>query len=141
MDAMRRAVLLLLVPALVAAAGVAAAGGKKPKKKKTNVVGIVELTVVRVTDNKVITVDGRVRNLDDEPLEALTLVFHFLGPDGDQVTQSSGQVSSDVLAPGEEAEFHWQMSDHPRAVEVRVEATGRQGFELKLDKPGPYAVE
>jgi hypothetical protein len=135
MDVTRRAV-LSLVPALAFAAG-----GKKPEKRKSGKVGLLELTVHRLTDEKRIEVDGRLRNVGDKPLDGLMLVLHFLGPDADPVTQLRGKIDSEVLDAGEETEFHWQLGDHPRAVEVQVTGADGQGFEVAVDRPGPYAVE
>jgi hypothetical protein len=135
MDVTRRAV-LSLAPALALAAG-----KKKSDKRKSGSIGLLELSVRRLTDERRIEVDGRLRNAGDKPLEGLSLVLHFLGADEDQVTQLRGKIDNEVLDAGEETEFHWQLGDHPRAVEVRVTGADSQGFEIAVDKPGPYAVE
>jgi hypothetical protein len=33
------------------------------------------------------------------------------------------------------------MQDHARAVEVLISAQGGNGFEVKVDQPGPYPIE
>ncbi|HVX67304.1 MAG TPA: hypothetical protein VHA11_11910 [Bryobacteraceae bacterium] len=135
MDVTRRAV-LSLAPALALAAG-----KKKSEKRRPGRVGLLELSVHRISDEKRIEVDGRLRNDGDKPLQGLALVLHFLGADEDQVTQLRGRIDNEVLDAGDEAEFHWQLGDHPRAVEVRVTGADSQGFEVDVDRPGPYPVE
>jgi hypothetical protein len=138
MDVTRRALLCSLSP-------LAIAGGRKDKPKggkpRGGKVALLELAVHRAGDENRIEIDGRLRNDGDRPLDGLTLMLHFLGADNDQVSQLRGKIDNEALDAGEESEFHWQLSNNPRAVEVQVTAANKQGFEVDLDKPGPYPIE
>ena len=114
---------------------------KQDQRVQAGVADVPELAVRRESDERTISVEGRVRNSGGKPIRGLTLVFHLLAPGGEEVTRQRGTIEEESLDPGEESEFHWQMPDHARAVEVRVTAQGSNGFEVKVNQPGPYAIE
>jgi hypothetical protein len=124
--------------ALCLVASLAAAARDKPKK---GVAAILEISVRRSAEERVISVEGRVANSGAKPIAGLTLVFRILAPSGEEVSRQRGAVEQDPLDPGEESEFHWQMKDHARAVEVRIEAVSHDGFDVTVEKPGPYTIE
>jgi len=128
-----------LVP-LVAAA---AAAGKKKKigKLEPGTAEIVEISIRRLAGERLIAIEGRVRNVGEKPIKGLTLVFSIVGPNGQEVSSQRGKVDDGVLDPGEESEFHWQMNDHARAVEVLVKASGGDDFDVPVRNAGPYAIE
>jgi thioredoxin reductase len=117
-----------------------AAGGKKSKEPTTPRVEVLELSVKRTTEGTV-EVDGTIRNCGDKPIHDLVLRFKVLSPDGEVLTTQKGEISPEVLDAGEEAEFHWKMRDHARAVALRVEATDRSDSLLAVAKSGPYMIE
>jgi len=90
---------------------------------------------------RLITVDGRVGNCGLRPIQKLTLLFHFRATDAQVITTQRGVIGEEVLEPGEDAEFYWQLRDHPRAVDFTIEAVDGSGRDLRVDKPGPYPVE
>lgn len=114
---------------------------KRDQRLQDGIADVPELAVHREADERTISVEGRVRNSGGKPIRGLTLVFHLLAPGGEEVTRQRGKIDEESLDPGEESEFHWQMPDHARAVEVRVTAQGGNGFEVKVSRPGPYAIE
>ena len=132
----RRAVTFLLP-----LAAASAADKKKPERLKPGIAEVVEISVRRSAEERVISIDGRVRNSGEKPIKGLTLVFSIVAPGGEEVSRQRGTIEDDPLEPGEESEFHWQLNDHARAVQVRVAAANHDGFEVKVVKPGPYVIE
>ncbi len=130
---LRRALLALMVPMLVGA------GEKKPKPKPP-AVEVLEAAAKRTTEGT-IELDGRVRNCGEKPIEGLVLLFNMLAPGDEIVTRQRGRVEQDVVEPGEEVEFHWQMREPPRAVRFRVGAADGREMELPVQKSGPYPIE
>jgi hypothetical protein len=127
----------VVVPAVLNAEDKKQAQGVKP-----GIADLPEIAIHRSSDEPVtISVEGRVRNTGGKPIRGLTLVFHLLAPGGEEVTRQRGKIDEDSLGPGEESEFHWQMPDHARAVEVLITAQGANTFEVKVNQPGPYAIE
>jgi hypothetical protein len=117
---------------------VSAAGRKKPEP---GIAEIVEITVRRLAGERLIAIEGRVRNAGEKPIKGLTLVFSIVGPNGQEVSRQRGTIDEGALEPGAESEFHWQMNDHARAVEVLVKAVGGNDFDVAVRKAGPYAIE
>lgn len=99
------------------------------------------LEVVPRRSEGLITIDGRLRNIGARPLEGLELVLDFAASDGQVITRQRGAVETDPLDPGQEAEFRWQMRDHPRAVSVRIRAVARKDAELPVKNAGPHFIE
>ena len=132
---MRRLVVFAILPLLALGAG-----DKKGKSPRAPRVEVLELTVQRTTE-RTVEIDGRVRNCGEKSIRHLVLHFKVLSPEGDVVTTQTGEISPEVLEPGEEAEFHWRMRDHARAVSLRVEASAPNDPVLALANPGPYAIE
>ncbi len=136
--AVTRRTVVFLLP-LVAAS--AAGGQKKSERLKPGIAEVVEISVRRPAEEHIISIDGRIRNAGERPIKGLTLVFSIIAPGGEEVSRQRGAIEDDPLEPGEESEFHWQLNDHARAVEVRVAAANHDGFQVGVVKPGPYAIE
>ncbi len=115
------------------------AGPQKRKSLRPPEVEVVEISVRRV--ERLLEIDGRVRNSGERPLRGLILLFDLLASGREVLTTQKGAVEEEVLEPGGEAEFRWQMKDHVRAVSLRVNAVDRSGSELPVKRPGPYPVE
>jgi hypothetical protein len=126
--------------ALAAAALVPAASKKKPKSTALLKMEVVEATARRTPDGRV-EMDGRILNSGQRTIEQLVLIFRLTAPSNEVITTQRGKLDTAVLEPGEEAEFHWQMRDHARAVKFQVEATDRYANQLTVEKPGPYPIE
>jgi len=124
---------------LLALASLWCDAGQKRKPPKPPEVRVIEV-IARRTEG-LITIDGRVGNCGAKPIRRLTLLFHLRAPGGQVVTTQRGLTAEEVLAPGEESEFHWQMRDHARAVELMVGAVDASDNDLVVDRPGPYPVE
>ncbi len=114
---------------------------KGPAAKPGPPLQMVGLEIQRVPEDHTIAVEGAVRNIGDRPLHNIILVFHVVAPNGEEVSRQRGQVPNDPFEPGEEYEFHWQMRDSARAVEIRVRALDRQGHIIDVANPGPYTIE
>lgn len=124
---------------LAALASLLCGAGQKRKAPSPPEVEVVEVKAHRL--KRLISVDGRVSNGSPRPIQKLTLVFHFRTTDGQVLTTQRGTIQEEILEPGEESEFYWQMRDHVRAVEFTVEAVDGSGRDLTVDKAGPYPVE
>jgi hypothetical protein len=88
------------------------------QKAKTGEIDIVEVTAHRGDD--MIEIDGRVRNTSDKTILGLTLSFDFTASDGSVMTTQTAPVDEETLAAGEEAAFHLQLNNPPRAVNFKV---------------------
>ncbi|MSV28235.1 MAG: hypothetical protein EXQ52_05755 [Bryobacterales bacterium] len=130
---MRLAAALFLVLAL------SVLGADKKKAPKPPDVEVLEASAHR-SDGK-ITLVGRVRNSGVKPIQGLVLVFDFMAPGRQVVTTQRGGVDEEVLNVTEEASFHMQLNEPPRAVEFRVNAVDEAGRDLRVDKPGPFPIE
>jgi hypothetical protein len=125
---------LFLAPALIF--------GKPEKKGRPKLkVEVEQLQIRRVPEDKTIAIEGRIRNAGEHPISRSFVIFRVLAPDGEEVSKQRGPIEEDPLGPGEVYEFHWQMKDLARGVEVRVEVQDRNYREVKVDKPGPYPIE
>jgi hypothetical protein len=125
----------VLVPLLLLAAG-----GQKRKPTKPPSLEVLEITVHRTTE-RTVEIDGRIRNSGDKQLQKITIRFRVLAPDNATLTTQRGDLEPEILDPGEEAEFHWQMREPARAVAVLVEAVDLRDAELVIAKAGPYAID
>jgi hypothetical protein len=102
-------------------------------------VGVVRISVQR--EQRLVAVEGIVRNNSDRPLRGLVVFFSFLDADGHTITRKKTQVGAGTLEPGDEGEFLGQTPDPVRAVQIRLEAEDKDGRVLRVDKPGPYDIE
>jgi hypothetical protein len=132
MAATRRLV-LLLAPLLALAAG--------NSKKEAPTIKVVESAVHRSSSDRLISIDGRIVNSGQRAIPNLVLIFEVTGVDGQVVSRQRGKIEEDPFDPGAESEIHWQMSDQPAAVEVVVRAVARDDRPVKVEEPGPYAIE
>ncbi|MGD0200673.1 MAG: FxLYD domain-containing protein [Bryobacteraceae bacterium] len=135
MAATRRLV-LLLAPALMLAAA-----GKEARRPSRTRIEMVELKIRRVPEDGTVSVEGRLRNSGERPIRGLHVVFCVLAPGGEEVARQRGDVEQDPFEPGQEYEFHWQMKDPVRGVEVRVVARYAGELEVEVQKAGPYTIE
>jgi hypothetical protein len=99
------------------------------------------MTVHRLNTDPLLVIDGRIVNSGPQPIRKLVLIFEVTGMDGQVVSRQRGKVDQDPLDIGEESEFHWQMSDEVRAVEVGLRAVAHDEQPVKVEEPGPYAIE
>ena len=125
--------------ALLALATLCFALPQKRKSPPPPAIAIVEIVARR--SERLLTIDGRLRNLADRPLQGLELVLEFETTDGKVITRQRGAVEPDPLEPGEEAEFRWQMRDHARAVSFRIQAVERTGREIIVKNAGPHFID
>jgi hypothetical protein len=125
---------------LLALATLSTAGDRKRNQPlKPAEIEIVEVTVQRGEER--VSLDGRVKNSGDRPAAGVVLIFDFFAPGRQPVTSKRGALEAETLGPGETAEFHAYVPAPPRAVEIRIQAEEGNGRELKVVKPGPYAIE
>lgn len=126
----RRRFLLLPLASLCVAA---------PKKGKSPEVSVIQVTCRRLGDD--VALDGRLKVGGMKPLKKIRLLFDFLGTDRQLLETKRGEVEEDLLAPGEEAEFHVRVADPVRAVLYSIRAEDGDGRELNVDKSGPFPIE
>lgn len=113
----------------------------EPQKRKPAPPSVEIVEILAHRSEKTLTIDGRVRNSGGQPIQGLQLVLDFLSSDGRVVTRQRGTLDSPWLDPGEQAEFQWQMRDHPRAVSFVVRAVDRAQTELPVRNAGPHWIE
>jgi hypothetical protein len=109
------------------------------KKKKPPEVTILECNGRR--DAGKITLDGKVRNTGEKPLNGLLLLFDFLSSDKVILTTQKGPVEDEVLDPGQESTFHLQCEQPPRAVRFQLNAVDHSGRDLRVANAGPFAID
>jgi hypothetical protein len=134
--ALTRRFILLWAPALA----LAARGKKKPNPEELTI-AIAEFNVRRLSGERIIAIDGSLRNSGLKPIHKLVLVFEFLGPDEEIISRQRGAIDEEDLDPGDESEFHWQMRDQARAVDLRISAVARSADYVKVEQPGPYVIQ
>jgi hypothetical protein len=128
----------ILIAALLVAVGLAGAN-KKEKKKKQFEIQVLETTARRAEG--IISVDARVRNVGDRPIEELILLFDIMAAGEQVISTQKTPVDDEELAAGAETSVHVQMRDAVRAVSYRVNATDRAGHDFNVLKSGPYVIE
>lgn len=115
-----------------------------PAEKKRNLPKPPDLEVVEAVARRLegqISIDGRVRNCGEKPLNKLKLFFDFMAPGRQVITTKNSEIEDGILEPGSESEFHLRLVDPVRAVEFRINAEEGSGHELRVDKNGPFPVE
>ena len=128
---MRRVGLGLLLLALVASGA--------QKKRRALEILVVETAVRR--GEGIITVDGKVRNTGERPIQGLTLLFDFLAPGRQVMTTQKIQMEEPVLAPGQEAVYRGALTDPVRSVRYRFHAADEAGRDVRVDNGGPFSIE
>ena len=108
------------------------------KRKKDNI-EIVQANAHRIENT--INMDGEIRNKGEKAISGLVLQFDFMDSDHVLLTQKKAAMDEESLEPGKEASFHVQMDDVVRAVEFQVNAVDEAGRDLRVEKPGPFAIE
>jgi hypothetical protein len=119
----------------------AAGDRRKQDPAEGPTIKVVEIAVRRSSSEAIITIDGRIVNSGQRPIRNLVLIFDVTAMDGEVVSRQRGKVDEDPFDPGEESEFHWQMREHARAVQVSVRAVSSHENAVKVEASGPYAVE
>ncbi len=109
------------------------------QKTKTGDIDIVEVAAHR--DNDVIAIDGRVRNTSDKTIHGLVLSFDFTASDGSVMTTQTAPVDEETLGAGDEAPFHLQLSNPPRAIKFKISALNESKRWLRVSRGGPFAID
>ena len=134
---MRNVVPVLLVA--LATLSVAADRKRNQAPPRPAEIEIVEITARRGEGR--VSLDGRVKNTGERAAAGIVLLFDFMAPGRQVITTKRGNLEIETLEPGEEAEFHVYAPEPPRAVEIRVQVQDGSERDLKVIKPGPYAIE
>ncbi len=129
----RTAIAIVPVGLLAAAAG----EGSSQPAQQLEISGFA----ARRTSDRVIEIDGVVRNTGGQAVTRVKLVFYLLSPGGDVVSTQRGAIQPETLEPGDDASFTWQTHDVARAVSLRVGAQDRSGVVIPVVNPGPYPIE
>jgi hypothetical protein len=109
------------------------------QKVKTGDIDIVEVTAHR--DEDMIAIDGRVRNTSDKTIHGLVLSFDFTASDGSVMTTQTAPVDEEKLAAGDEAPFHLQLNNPPRAIKFKISAINENKRWLRVTRGGPFAID
>jgi hypothetical protein len=110
------------------------AGGTldSPEAKRAAGDGNVVVSNVAAKKNQSGTaVTGSVQNVGESTVEGVGVTIELVGENGKTVASSFGQLSADVLAPGETATFNAQMDTEATAQNVRVLPRWRAKEETK----------
>lgn len=111
------------------------------KKKPPKPPDIMMVMPVIRNEGGVITFDGKVANSSEKPIKAMILIIDFLGPNKELLTTWRGPIESELLKPGEEAEFALQVKAPQKAVSIRFNASDADGRDLRMDNSGPFPIE
>ena len=112
---------------------------RKRKSPKPPDLQILKVEVHR-TDSG-ISIDGKIRNTGEKPLAGVVLLIDFLAPGKEVLTTKNGPVESELLAPGDEADFRLQINDQNRAVHIRFNAEDKDKRDLRVENAGPFTIE
>jgi hypothetical protein len=112
---------------------------QEKRKPKSGEIQVVELQARRGEER--VTLDGRVKNTGELPIQSLRLTIFFVSPDNKVVATKQGAVEGAVLGAGEETEFHLETTAPARAVSIRLEATSKGDNDVKITSPGPFPIE
>lgn len=112
---------------------------QKKGKLRPAEIEVVELAAHRTEG--ILRLDGKIRNRGERPAIRLVLMFDLTGTSKEPIATKRGGVETELLAPGEEAEFHLEMQDPVRAVHVTIRTEDGDGRDLKTIKPGPFPIE
>lgn len=125
---------------LFAIAALALMLSAQERKGKTPELEFSQVAVRRI-DEQLIAVDGSVRNTGPKVLNKVQIIFEFFAPGKQSITIQRGAPEPDTITTGDLVEFHLQLRAPARAVHVVLGAEDGSGRELRVGKPGPYAVE
>jgi hypothetical protein len=120
------------------AASMAPGQNKKPQLKNAEIEVIAP--VVRRED-RLITVDAKLKNVGEKPALKLVVIYEVLDPDNKVLTRQRGGIDARDLEPGEDAEISSQMSYHARAVQLQLTFEDGSGRDLVGLNAGPYTIE
>lgn len=111
---------------------------KKPAYKGPEV-EVIEVSAHR--EEGLVAIDGRIKNSGEKPIKLIKILFDFMDAGKQVLTTQRAGIEQDVLAPGEEAEFHAQMPNPTRAVTYKIEFRDGDERDLRAAKTGPYPIE
>jgi len=98
-----------------------------------------DIAVHRVTDQ--VTIDGKVENSGEKSLKKLRMFIEFRDTDHKTISTRTGNIEEKVLDPGDESEFHAQVPDSVRAVDIVFRFEDGSGREIDVSNPGPFTIE
>ena len=125
---------LLLMATLLPAAD------KKGKSQKPPEVTLLEFKARRVGGN--IEIDGVVQiNEIEQTLNGLQLRVELLAPGRQLMSKQNLEIAKEVLEEGDEVRFYVACRDHARTVHITVSFRSKNRMYLRLENPGPYAIE
>ncbi len=133
---------ILAIMIMLGALALSAAADKKAPKKKAK--GAPDLAVIALKierDDKVVMIEGAVKNISGKPIRGVVLYFEFLEFGGRMISRMKTEATEQVLEDGEEVEFEAQTPDQVRAVDIRVDAEDKSARYLIPDKPGPHRIQ
>lgn len=99
------------------------AGGDLDQGGEKKAAGAGRVVVTNVSAKKVpngAAVTGSVQNVGESSVEAVAVTVELVGENGQTVASAFGQLSADVLAPGEKAAFTAQLDADSVGRDVRV---------------------
>ncbi len=131
---MRQLAVVLLVLACIGSAA-----PQERKEQKQFQIEVVEVKAARVENR--IALDGKIKNTGQRDVHRLILVFNMLDSERRVLSSRRGPIEEDVLEPGQEAVFHFDIPNQARAVYLRMEAEYAGGTTLDVAKAGPFPID
>jgi hypothetical protein len=127
------------VLATVALASLFLCAAQDKRKLKPAELELLEMRAVR-TETRM-QLEGKVRNIGEQPVPRVRLLFEFLSSDKKVIGTKQADMDSPVLEPGEDDSFLLETAPMARVVYVRVEAQDSRTRRLNVQKNGPYPIE
>lgn len=119
------------------AAALLCAQNKQPGKPA----GIEVIDASAHREGSSVNIDGKLRNSGEKPVKKLKVFIAFRDPDGKTISTRTGGIEQKVFEPDDEVEFHAQVPDSVRAVDIVFNFEDAAGHELNAVNPGPFTIE
>lgn len=130
---------LWLLLAVLLAGTLDPAAAEKKKVPKPPEVEVTEAMAQRQEGR--ISIDVRLRNCGEKPIRKLVLLFDFLDPANKVVSTKKGGIEQEILAPGDDVEFHGQVEDNSRAVAIHARFEDADERDLRPVKDITVTIE
>jgi hypothetical protein len=124
---------------LLVLAAVTVAYPAKKEQPKPAAISVLEASAHRDQDR--LNIDGRLKNTGERPATDVVIIVDVLDSDKRPLTTQKGVSEPESLDPGQEGEFHAQMSLPPRAVFFRLSFEDGATRDIKATNTGPFAIE
>jgi hypothetical protein len=88
-----------------------------------------------------VIIDGRLENSGEKTLKKLKYYIEFRDPDHKTISTRDGVVEKKAFQPGDDWEFHAQVPDSVRAVDIVFRFEETSGRVVDAANSGPFTIE